>query len=372
MSSNRKLYLGAIAILLVFLVGGGYWYLTRYRPQQAQREFIVAYQKAHALHDQGKINESIPAFEEALKIAPMKNEAIQTKLKIANDIFSRNQGDDRINAVAMYKEIINDSLVSPFQRMITISDLMDLYNGTQDDNFAQTVIFNGEPFGKFLNEAAALGYGGEPAVLYAERRAYETADQLYPLALAEFRIANWYTVALLGGEMKGKKPQADWITALTKWTEKGEANIPATLRAGYEKSKIVVMYQLDGMARRSMARYGDKHYDLAEAAFKRALQVATEEKSFGTFSLSMFARFHYAAMLAEVYGESRRADIERLLDGIINVPAEFKNSYFVFYDFLKNEAGSEHDSHFHKQDLVRLSKIVPQFRAFLAARGIHY
>lgn len=367
---KKNLLLGSVAVALVLLIAGGYWYFARYRPQQAQRAYSKAVSTANEFHHEGKVDEGIAAYEEALKLAPTQGSATYIKLKIAYDVFVRNQGNDRRKAVEMYKEIILNEKEYAFQRASSISDLMDLYNATHDEEFARDVIFSGEPFEKFVAEAQRLGYRND--LEYAVRRAYEVADDLYPLSLSELRIAAWYLGALDSGRANAQQ-HAEFLAQLKKWTEKAEANLPAYLRLGFEKSKIGYLHQLDGLDRRALAKYGDKNYAPAEAAFKDALDVlATSPKGVHEFGVAMFVRFHYAGMLSEIYGTQRRGDIEELIRGIVNIPGEIKDYPFPFYEFLKNEVGSEHDVHGHKQDILRLRTLVPEFKTFTDRLGIRY
>lgn len=371
---KRNLYLGTVAILLVLLVGAGYWYFTSYRPRQAEvafQRYLEVLRAADVLHHEGRLDEAIAAFEETLRVAPTQGSQTYVKLKIAYDTYVRNQSDDRIRAVQMYKDIIMDERMYPFQRASALSDLLDLYYATDDEDFLRTAILRGEPFEKFIDEAQALNYSADLA--YALRRAHEMGEELYPLTLAEFRIAGWYLGALGSGRATAAQVP-ELLGEARRWTELGEANMPVYQTLGFEKSKIGYAYQLNAHARRGLARYGDgsRNYALAEEAFQSALRALAPESEVHAVGIGMFVRFHYAAMLAEVYGESRRADIERLMREVAVVPAEFRAYSFPFYEFLENETSHEHDAHGHRQDLVRLSQMVPQFRTFLEARGIRY
>lgn len=353
-------------ILLVFLVlgGGGYWYFKVYRPQQLSKAYRQAYRQAHTSHDAGDFGKSIPGFEAALRLAPTVSAATQTKLKIAFDIFFRNKGNDRIQAVDMYKQIIDDQQVSRFQRAIAISDLLDLYNGTHDESFARNVIFAG-PFASYIQNGD---------VELAARKLYEYADELYPLALVELRIANWYSSQLNNTNNLSNSEKEDYLLEVIKWTEKGGRVLPVNLASiPYEKSKIGYIYQMLGLARRTIAKNGNKDYSASEEAFKKGLEVLATEDTVHTYDLSLYLKFHYAAMLAETFRDERKNDISKFVKDIIAPPpAKYAGYPFGFYEFLKNETGSEHDEHGHKKDIIRLKSMVPEFAEYLQKKGLNF
>lgn len=358
----------------VVLIGGIFFYFILHKNSRHQtfQNFInsAAYQEALEKHHSGDLDAGIKAFTDLANNAPSQDAAVQAKLKVASDLFFRNRGDDRAQAIQMYKKIISDVSVIPLQRAIAISDLMDLYNGTQDKSFARKMLFSGEPFGRFLNEADAAGYVKDKEdIEYAMRRAYEVADTLYPLSLVEFRIANWYAIALDDNLSKNDKEKQEFIQSLKEWTLKAESNLHSTLRLGYEKSKVGYIYQMDGMTRISIAKYVDDKasYQLAERSFMNGLQAfAPEDSEAHTVNFGMYLRFQYAAMLADVYGGTRKKDIENILRPIIEgPPAKFQGYPFSFFEFLKNETR-------RKKDILRLIKLVPEFKQVFEMRGIRY
>lgn len=359
----------AIILTTAAVVGGGYYYFSIYKPGKILTEWNTEYKTASKLYRQGKLKESIPAFLKLSEEAPTKAGEVQAKLKLAFDIFRRNDGGDRVQAVNIYKEIIADSSTPSYQRAIAISDLMDTYNGTHDNTFARNVIFKGEPFEQYLKEARELDYRND--VDYAMRRAYELAESIYPLSLAEFRIAGWYFGAIDSGRAT-KEQKVELLDKLEEWTLKGEANLPRTLRLKYETSTIGYIYMSDALARRALARFGKGDYSLAEQAFEKALETIVREGDIHAYILGTYIRFHYAALLADKYGKAKIDKITAILKPIYNTPPQFENYPSGFEEFLRNETASEHDTHGHKKDLIVLSKMVPEFKSYLDSKGIHY
>lgn len=368
MTSQNHIKVYIIAALAL-VVGAGYWYFSIYRPGELLKEFQVKYKVAFDLHHDGRLNEAIEAFTKLSEEAPTIGGEIKAKLKLAFDLFQRNQGDDRVRSAGIYKELALDNSINGYIRARTISDFMDLYNGSHDNVFARDVIFKGEPFEQYLEEAKALNYRND--VDYAMRRAYEFAESLYPLSLAEFRIAAWYFGALDSGRAtEEQKPEL--IAKLEEWTVRGEKNLSSTLKLNYEPSKVAFMHMSNALNRRALARNGIGNYLPAEQAFERALAVVSKENDVHSYILGNFIRYHYAAYLADRYGEARTGEIAAMLGPVYATPPQWEDFPSIFDEFLRNEVGSEHDTHGHKKDLVVLSKLVPEFKSYLDSRGISY
>lgn len=360
-----KKYFVLIIIFLILLAGGVSFRYFNVKPNKPVQTYLQQYNDAAKLHHAGELNKSIQMFENTLKYAPNKSSAVQTNLKLAFDLYQRNERDDRILSVNIYKSIISDTTVSNLQRAIAISDLMGNLDDHPDKKFAKNFVFKDEPFGTFLAKANSLGYKND--LVYAKISAYQMAEKLFPLALNEFKIARLYLAGLENNYFTYETLAAgDIISYFKEWTLKGESNLPASLHLGYEKSKIGLMYMLDGINRAGIAKYtnDESNYKLAEISFKNGLAaLSPEADSVHTFGSSMYIRFYYASMLADVYGESRKADIANLLQPIIaGPPAEFKNYPFTFFSNIKTASA---DSVFKKKAL-NLVKLAPEFSKVLS------
>jgi hypothetical protein len=362
----RQIHLVLLILCVLFLglAAGALWYYHTYPPAEAPTvNYAAQYQAAQDLGRQGKLDEAVQELETIVHTAPPIDSAnIHARFALGFDLFSRNQGDDRINAVAIYKELIADRSISNLRRAIATGLLVDLYNASLDDAFATRVIFSGEPFGSLLQNGD---------IRLAVRRAYETAEALYPLSLHEFRIANWYATQLTIGQATPQE-QAELFSQLKQWTEKAEANLPAFLKLGYPKSMFGYLYEMQGRDRTVLATFSDKNYAPAEAAFKRSIAILVADNRADSYDILLLARVYYAAMLANAYGESRRSDIVGLLQAVMSPPPPQLSGYhFLFFEALRNVGPSTSTSMFTK-NLTRLVALVPEFRTFLETQGLKY
>ena len=125
------------------------------------------------------------------------------------------------------------------------------------------------------------------------------------------------------------------------------------------------MYQVRAMNLRDLADFSTHNYAPVDRAFQDALSIIAPEDEIHTHGMGMYIRFHYAAMLAQMYGEQRERDIVWLLSSITESPTKFPDYPFPFYTFLRTEVGHDHDKHGHKKEIIRLTDFSPEFRAFV-------
>ena len=365
MNSKKFVIYILFAALAVSLIGLGiFWYVNKEQEMRAA-ERMKEYNKADELHHEGKFDESILAFSNLLNEPTTISLETKTKFKLAFDLFSRNQGDDRQKAATILKEIIKNEEVSRFQRAWAINDFLDWYQGTQNKTIARELIFDGEPLEKFYVESSG-------DIELSLRKTYEFSVSLFPTPLATFRVARWYGNKLTeeGGTLS-KEIRDEYINQLKTWSGRGGMTVQQMGIYQYENNKIGYIYQMKAMTDADVARFSSGDYSAAEESFKMGLAALSPEDDLHSYGLGLFLRFHYASVLARVYGKERIGDINEILQTIVNRPAQFSKSYFFFDDFLKNELGSEHDEHGHKKDMVLLAKLVPKFNSFLLSKGIN-
>lgn len=370
--------MGIVLIGLFILVAGSLFLFIKLKEAQnltnrdnafRQNYYNDAVQKDIA----GNPDEAIQSLNDSLKVAPSKAFENQIRMEIALNMYVRNQHDDRIQAIKIYKSIIQDKDTSLFQRAIAITDLLDIYQGTQDADFVRNVIFKGDPFEKFLAEARLLGYKED--VAYAARRTFEFAETLYPLAINEFSIAQWYMGELESGVASSEDQKNSFLSNLIIWTEKGEKNFPNAITLGYRRAELAHMLQMNALAQRYITKFqGGVDYSKAEELFKEALtNLKAESTDVHQFDVGLFVRLRYAGMLAEITGNKRENDIKEILKPIIaGVPNQWKDYPLFFYTFMRSEMDHVYDKYGPKKDIVRLVNLVPEFKDALARQGIHY
>lgn len=358
-----------IALAVVFFLVG-LWYWNTYGPLSEEVAFQRELDRAEEAHHIGKTEEALDSFLKAAEMAPSQYAEIQLKFQIAYELFARNSGDDRAQAARTLKGIINDSEISPFQRAIAVHELVTLsFVGDQQFN---NEMFSGEPLGGFLKEAESLVYRRVQS--YAIRRTYEMAEELFPLSMSEFQIAAWYAGALESGFIKDEAQRQEFLSELRKWTEKGEANLAFSLNLPYEASRKGELYQRNAVARYVLFRNGIGSFTQVEELFKKGLNAVAPAIQGGdvhAFGMGAYLRYHYAAAVAEQYGDGRKEDIGALLDPIINPPTGMERGLKDFSGFMYGVVNRGTHEH-HRRDILLLAGLIPEFKSKLEAWGVNF
>ena len=362
---RKRSFVIFITVSILAVLVGGYWYFYGYRPQQLLKSFQNEYKKGVDAQQAGDLNASIAAFNESLKNAPSDLAEVRRKINIASLEFRRNEGDDRVDAVKTYREILENSSLPASYRASAISRLMNFLDASRDEEFAKKEIFKGELLEPFLKEGD---------VWLAERRAYELSSQLSPSPTTAFLIAGWYNRQLLENKSLTQTAKTEYLAKLKEWTRKGESLLPLMASQNYSKSQAAFAYMLAGIEKGGIAQFFDRNYSPSEYAFKEALKFLGDvSNDADSYNLGFFVRFNYAAMLAEAFGGKRLTDIRVLLQPVIAPPPpQFQNYPFSFYEFLENENSPAHKDYIARKRIVLLSGLMPEFKSFLDSRGLKY
>ena len=260
---RKRSFVIFITVSILAVLVGGYWYFYGYRPQQLLKSFQNEYKKGVDAQQAGDLNASIAAFNESLKNAPSDLAEVRRKINIASLEFRRNEGDDRVDAVKTYREILENSSLPASYRASAISRLMNFLDASRDEEFAKKEIFKGELLEPFLKEGD---------VWLAERRAYELSSQLSPSPTTAFLIAGWYNRQLLENKSLTQTAKTEYLAKLKEWTRKGESLLPLMASQNYSKSQAAFAYMLAGIEKGGIAQFFDRNYSPSEYAFKEALK----------------------------------------------------------------------------------------------------
>jgi tetratricopeptide (TPR) repeat protein len=321
--------------------------------------FSDDYKKADSLHKSGDIDTAIPLLEKIVENNSNIVEKTKAKLILAFDLYSRNEGSDRLDSVKLYSEIINDKDVPAGLKSAAISDLMGQYYGTRDADYFKNTILSVEPFAKIGRESKNL--------VFAERKMLEFGESFAPNAMLEFRIAQWYGRVLQTTDLKSDVVD-DYTKKLSSWTKKGEANIKDLL-PDLETSQKVTLYQMNALARKQMGNFPE-----SEEAFIKAIEILDGTEDLYAYGIGLYTRFFYAVLLSnEKYGGSRNDEIKKILEPLVNTPVKFENNKFPFFaDFMKYESGGVRKGISYYNDIKNLIKIYPQFGEKLRQQGINF
>jgi hypothetical protein len=200
------------------------------------------------------------------------------------------------------------------------------------------------------------------------RNLFEYSASIYPVALSELYIANWYSAQLLSVvPAAGSSPSTTTAQTIATYktyvlADMALANADVTKRIAGDTSEYG--YYSNVMERQAviegqMWRLGFRSFGDPNAAFQTLLAFfpAHNLTNDGT------SRLQYAYFLVREYGAVRASDIQTLLAPIVTDPTH-RGATIV--SFLTNERSNALGE---KATLGLLASIDPQFKAFLVSLG---
>lgn len=345
------LFLVILAVVLIY----GY---SSYRANATRETYRKNLLAASTERRSGNFTTSIEKLHKALQQPPNSEVAARVKNHLAYDLVFRNSGDDRREAVKLFKEVADDPAAPANWRAHVLNGVASIYTSTQDRSFAQNVIFSPENFGS-LSENGDISLG--------IRRIHEKSFGVYPTAMAAFPIGQWYGAQLLTNRNLTDTQKATYLEELEKWTSRGIGLVEAAERGGYEKAALASIYSNWAANAYLLEKLGRQTQD-PEAIYKKALQIVSAEKTFYADEKTLTINFHFARFLADKYGTARLQEISDLLKAIY----QHEGQSFRFYEMLRNETQPGHESHIHHRHIMLLRDLVPEFRDFLAKQGLQY
>src|SRR3990167_976646 len=274
----------------------------------------------------------------------------------AFEMFLRNEGSDRDQAIQIYKEIINDSAYPPSIRALALADIA-LLTSEQGNTFAKQY-FSQEPSNYYTAYPANSRYDIFKTVI----NMFERSDAIHANSLAEYAIAYNYTVLLLNNALEGSTLQ-ETATTIQQYIEKGDANVS---NLQYQPSNMARQYFYRAMALSVSGRtLNNVSLEDREAAYSVALaQGGVGENADPQLrTVMMQIRLNYAIfLLISNFPENRDADIVNVLkayEQTAHDPASFKATRASFV-VMANAPDS-----YLKSQILKLAEISPELKGFL-------
>lgn len=265
---------------------------------------------------------------------------------------------DYADAISIWKGIAADT--SSYSRITRAEALQSLalMNSRFGDPKNTELIFSDPPY------SALLAKGNE-ALSY--RHLFEYTTTVYPVALSEFYIADWYA-----GSITKIVSSGDSSTTTASTISSYNENIKERLAAGEkdlsrmrqdpsEQYNLVYSLERKAVVLGKMELIGDTSFgESAEAAFKATLA----EYSTLNISADGTARLQYVYFLARKYGKTRAMDIKNILAPIYQDTTTYRGASIK--PFLTN--ARTHSDRTEK-NLVLLASLDSNFKALLVSFG---
>lgn len=349
---EKRYYIATVTIVLLLLAS---YVVFLYIPALKSEKRLT---DALRSHNAGDLDGSIQKFESA-DSGSMTPNGVYVRLFLARNLSRRNKDDDRTRAIQIYKDTAQNTSIAVNQRALSLSLLLDRYNGTRDSETLKK-IFSGEPLEKFLTNG---DYN------LAIRKSYEYASSIRPLSLIEYQIGNWYGQQLRNGKISQSEKE-QYIGELRSAIARGEALEPDIDKFSSVRHYVSHTYRVKALDQVALAEATNTSYENAESTFRYALSItSTSETAIEWLNHDLRLRYDYAAFLARTDGKNRLADIKDLLDPLFNPPKELDSYPFSIYEYFKNVANEPENSILRK-DMVSLAKVYSPFANYLPGLGV--
>lgn len=357
-TQSKRLHPAKIALIVVVLaVIGGYlyWYSFSEQPS-AMNVYQEKYNQLHTLHHQGDLTNSIESGKTLLTEAPTASAQVHLKSLIAFDLWNRNQGNDRAQAVQMYKELINDSAIAPADKAGVLNDLAFLI-GYRDRDFYVTN-FNEPPFNSLLPATPTPG-----EMTQVSLKLFSLSDTTYPNSLANYSIAYLYS-GFIGNNSIPESMTREEVAALVQDRIAKADAYKNTLQ--YEPSHVARqrLYRAIGLNASSRVLKNVAIQEREEAFVDALPKAGDDEESYQTRGVFMQARFFYANFLLENFGQEREDDIRLVLQKFGGAKDSTIQNVII-QGFFRDRSESD----FVKVQATKLAAISSEFKSFLESLG---
>jgi hypothetical protein len=250
----------------------------------------------------GNYTEAITAYTRALNTVSTPNERGQTEFKIASAMVRTQDPTMYLSALKNYMAIAANTSFSSLTRAYAVQDMGLLFYRFSDPRITE-VIFAEAPYAELSDPDTAIAY----------RKLFEYASSIYPLALSEIRIADWYATQLFEAQHTNQPLKSELTDEYKKHiSERLQSAQIDEARARTSPNEGSVA--LSALTRRAvlagkMQYIGETQYGNFEELFTQAIQIGQLAGSDDGY-----ARALYAYYLLEVYGPTRSVDAARLTE----------------------------------------------------------
>lgn len=319
--------------------------VLRAQNQPFERAELIA-----GLTDSSSTAMRIALYQQALELAADKTQEGHIKYKLG---IATLKNHDYLGAVGIFKDIGSDTEYSMFDRAYAVQTIGNIFYNYHDPKIAD------ETFSQELY--ASLRVQNDIQLSY--RHMYEYAASIYPLAMSEARIADWYANDLLLLEAASSSLSNEVINAHVLIIKNAFVKLDADIARTKDDPNAAVDAP-DALLREAIVlgklaelKLGDPSD--AEKVFEqsRVLQMLIAKHP------NPYYFFHYSKYLADIYGVAKSSEIKTQLSELYN-GGYTKQDPII--NFLTNERNNITNT---KSDLKRLAQIDPKFKSFLLTLG---
>lgn len=365
MASNKKLIILGLVLVFVLITIFLVWkfdFIERLGSEIKLRQELRRFQQSLGLLntlEKEKRPQAIPELEKIIKFPTSLDKEAYAKILLAGVFFDNN--DTAFKAIGLLKEVAIEEKYPKRWRAIAINNIAQVANNYPKD-FREKYIFSSQPFESF--------YKKEKNLSLVIRRLYEWSDQLHPLDIPNYQIAHWYADMLARDRIQpylSLEKKEKYSLILNQRLKKADQLFAQTPLSKQDHDTLLLVYLLKAriLGKLYLINPSNEAKTNTEIFFKKALKI--DQEIFLPKKTGYATLFHYAAFLAEVYGNSKINEIKSLLTPLYD-PSINRNQGF-FSQFLTNEKTSFYIKHYHKREILLLVNLDERFKDLLKQLG---
>ena len=193
-NSPKRFRLVPILLLsfLVIVAGSVFYYFKN--NEMKNNAFKTSFVNAQAVHVIGDVDASIAEFEKLLNSAPDKVSEAKMRQYLVDNLFDRDEGSDRLKAIQLTEETINDYRIPPRSRAMALNILASNIMGESDSFFR--LYFSDETLKKYFPEDDMRTDSYNIAI-----KMFKDAENIYPTPYAEYQITDAYYQLIVAGKL---------------------------------------------------------------------------------------------------------------------------------------------------------------------------
>lgn len=359
LNAEHRMPAGQLAMvgILVLLLGIGAWlyFDDRSTPPSTHADFYrvlvtenTPFAEAEALATQMRFAEALPLYQDALRSATHEEQRLQIKLLIARMMV---QTGAYAEAVPILKEIVatGDNPRISRGRAAAVEEIAGIYaRGIPDLN---DQIFKDEPFTSLLDA------NGVDITL---RHLHEYAASIYPIAVPELWIAQWYAYQLPHVDATSRlSPDTirDYKVRVAQSLSAADSDISYMQRNGTMDADLRYALLMRAIVTGMLFRKGDISFGDVHAQFANVTDMYAQIGQ----GYDCPPRYHYALFLAQTYGTDKKTDIQVVLEPL----SEEAYAQTGSCSFLQEAR----DSGYYRQFPKLIANIDADFKSYLMTLG---
>lgn len=347
-----------ICCLITFLILGYYaYYLYK---KNMNLEYIKKAREVTQLFQSGQ-TDIISDLQNLLKDPPNKSEEGRLKLLLAASFWGRGQEGDLVEAVKIYKKIIDDFTIPPLWRAQALNNVADMIRANELSFFQ---VYFPESFYKEVLPTEGLD---RERVMGVYAGLLKKSDEIHPTSYAEYSLAGNYYTSLLASNRVPLSEIEQVASLIYRYIQEGDGRGDATIYSPWVRL-TGLYYRALGTTRSSMALNTviASSTDI-EAAYQQIFTTADllnqKEPAGASYGVLMRSRFFYANYLTNLQG--RDSDINKILEPFSQV--EPSHPRLRFFSDMKNLP----EGNFLRVATERLMQKSEAFKLFMEKAGMH-